>query len=114
MLVVLLATGGRVFLLFANPISVSDDRANIRRAGHRGTEILRGTMALRVRIRDAGGRFSCRLSRAHKCHVRCIGLHAAPLEDPRAAKMKGHETAPSVTFARLSRASGYRQGVSGR
>src|SRR5207249_1204724 len=52
LLIVLLATGGRVFLLFANPIPVPDDRANVGRAGHRGAEILRGTMALRVRIRD--------------------------------------------------------------
>jgi len=103
-----------VFPLLFNPIPVPDDRANVVRACQRGAEVTIGTSAGRIGGFDLGGRFRDRRTRAHKCHARCIRLHTAPLEQAGAAKSEPHETMPSVTFFRLSRASENRQGVSGR
>src|SRR5262245_20146413 len=112
--VVFPATHGRVLSFTVNPIPVPDNRANVAQSFCGGTELAGCAFDSIVGIDDACGGFPNRLGGAHKCHAGRISLHTAPLEEAGAAKTKRHDTAPSVTFARLSSASAYRQGVSGR
>lgn len=112
-LVVRLAARRRETTLSVNPIPVPQDRANLRRQCQGRHVITRGAFAVRIGLFQQLSRFAYRLGGAHKCHVRCIGLHAAPLEDAGAAKAERlHAPAPAVTVASASSASAYRQGVS--